>query len=296
LGKRFLASRLHSPPMNTFARGLAVCGLSAATLVAADLKSAITFHASFDETENADFARGDRQFYNAPDMKKTGTAGLPASGSVTRVSNGKFGSALRFNKKTSEAMHFKAERNVAYNTTNWSGSVSVWLSLTPDEDLEPGYTDPIQITSKQWDDAAFFIEFTKDEKPREFRLGAYADKKVWNPTGRDWNAIPFSEKPLIKVERPPFKRTEWTHIVWTFSNYNTGQTNGTTTLYLNGESRGSLTPRQQTFTWNIDEAKVYMGLSYVGGLDELTLFNRALSAAEVKELYKLPSGVKALLQ
>jgi hypothetical protein len=282
--------------MNLIKTALALSIVAGQTALAADLKSAITFHASFDETENADFARGDRQLFNAPDMKKAGVAGLPASGYVTRAPNGKFGSGLRFNKKTSEAVHFRADRNVAYTTTNWSGSVSVWLSLTPDEDLEPGYTDPIQITSKQWDDAAFFIEFTKDEKPREFRLGAYADKKVWNPTGRDWNSIPFSEKPLIKVERPPFKRTEWTHIVWTFSNYNTGQTNGVTTLYLNGESRGSLTPREQTFTWKIDEAKVFLGLSYIGGLDELTLFNRALTAVEVKEVNKLPKGVSGLVR
>src|SRR5205085_8640797 len=123
---------------------------------------------------------------------------LPASGVVGRVAGGKFGSALRFQKKSAEAMSFKAERNVAYNTTSFSGTVSFWLSLTPDEDLEPGYTDPLQITSKQWDDAAFFVEFTKDEKPRELRLGAYADTKVWNPTGRPWGEIPFAEKPLIK--------------------------------------------------------------------------------------------------
>jgi hypothetical protein len=282
--------------MNPLKTALALSLLAAQAAIAADLKSAITFHASFDQSENADFALGDKQFYNAPDMKKPSLAGLPASASVTRDAKGKFGHGLRFNKKTAEAMHFKADRNTAYTSNNWSGTVSVWLSLTPDEDLEPGYTDPIQITSKQWDDAAFFIEFTKDEKPREFRLGAYADKKVWNPTGRDWNAIPFAEKPLIKVERPPFKRTEWTHIVWTFANYNTGQTNGATQLYLNGEPRGALTPRQQTFTWNIDEARIYMGLSYIGALDELTLFNRALTPAEVKQLHTLPNGVKPLLR
>ena len=276
---------------------LALLTATAAITQAADLKSAITLHASFDQPQTATFAAGDATLYHAADMKKPSIAGLPASQSVTHEpSKGKFGPGLRFNKKSPEAMHFKADRNIAYNTNNWSGTVSVWLSLTPDEDLEPGYTDPIQITSKQWDDAAFFIEFTRDEKPREFRLGAYADKKIWNPTNRDWNAIPFAEKPLIKVERPPFKRAEWTHIVWTFSNYNTGKTNGTTQLYLNGEPRGALTPREQTFTWNINEARIYLGLSYVGALDELTLFNRALTPAEDKQLHHLPNGVTPLLR
>jgi hypothetical protein len=271
------------------------CGLisNAAT---ADLQKAIIFHASFDESENADFALGDRQFYHAAGMKAAAAPGFPATGTVSRVKDGKFGGALRFHKKSDEAMSFKAERNVAFNTTNFAGTVSLWLSVTPDEDLAPGYTDPVQITSKKWDDAAFFVEFTKDEKPREFRLGAYADTKVWNPNGRPWEQIPFAEKPLIKVERPPFKRTDWTHVVFTFSNYNTGQPNGTTHLYLNGEPRGSLTPRTQTFTWNIAEARIYLGLSYIGAFDELTVFNRALTAAEVKELHTLPKGVKAILR
>jgi len=262
----------------------------------ADLKSAITLHASFHQAENADFARGDSRLYHAANMKAPLQAGLPSRELVDIVANGKSGTCLQFKKKMGEAVCFKAERNIAYNTNNFSGTVSFWLSLTPDEDLAPGYTDPLQITSKQWDDAAFFIEFTKDDKPRQLRLGAYADTKVWNPTGRNWNDIPFEEKPLIKVERPPFKRTEWTHIVFTFSNYNTGKADGVTTLYLNGESVGALSPRQQTFTWKIADARIYLGLSYIGRFDELTIFDRALTASEVKELHQLPNGVKALLK
>ena len=32
-----------------------------------------------------------------------------------------------------------------YNDRNWSATVSVWLRLDPDKDLEPGYCDPVQI-------------------------------------------------------------------------------------------------------------------------------------------------------
>src|SRR6476646_5812436 len=95
-----------------------------AVAAAADMKSAIIFHASFDKSENADFARGDGRLYNAPGMKKVGEPGLPASGFVTRVPNGKFGSALRFNKKSDEAVYFTAAHNIAYNSTNFSGTVS----------------------------------------------------------------------------------------------------------------------------------------------------------------------------
>jgi hypothetical protein len=272
--------------------------LTVFTASAATLRDAITFHASFDQSVDADFGRGDLKLYNAPTLSKRNeaTAGLPATQVVSRVPNGKFGQALRFHKKAAEFIFFQAKENVAYATNRFEGTVSFWLSLTPDEDLEPGFTDPIQITPKQWDDAAFFVEFSKDEKPREFRLGAYADKNVWNPKNRPWGEIPFAEKPLVPVIRPPFKREEWTHVVFTFANYNSGKADGETHLYLNGELKGSLSPRQQTFTWNPAETKIMLGLSYIGAFDELTIFNRALTVAEVRELHQLPGGVTAVLK
>lgn len=274
--------------------------LSAAASFAAesDLRAAITLHASFDDRADADFARGDKILYSAPSMKqpRTGTPGLPSTGVVSRVPGGKFGSALRFHKKASEMIFFKGEKNIDYQHEMFDGTISLWLNLTPDEDLEPGYTDPIQITPRDWNDAAFFVEFTKDEKPREFRLGAYADFKVWNPQNRPWEHIPFEEKPLIKVLNPPFKRGEWTHILFTFSNYNTGKTNAVTRLYLNGELKGELSPREQMFTWDISATKIMLGLSYVGLFDELTIFERGLTDAEVSALYALPKGVAGLLK
>ncbi len=262
-----------------------------------DFKSALIFYASFDKTGDADFTKGDPKLYNAPSMKApTQTAGLPASQYVTRVGDGgKFGGHLRFQQKSPEMVFFHVDKNFPYSAGKFSGTVSFWLNLTPDEDLEPGYTDPLQVTSKQWNDAAFFVEFTKDEKPREFRLGSYADFKVWNPQNRPWEQIPYAEKPLIKVERPPFKRGQWTHVVFTFSNYNSGKADGETYLYLNGKEMGAST-REQTFTWNIADAKVMLGLSYIGGFDELSIFNRALRKEEVANLYSLPHGVAALLK
>ena len=272
-----------------------VLSLSAAP---AELLKSLTLHASFDKSPDADFALGEKRLFNAPNMDqpRTGVPGLPASAVVTQVPGGKFGQALRFVKKSPEMVFYYAEKNVDYANNKFQGTVSLWLNLTPDEDLEPGYTDPIQITPRAWNDGAFFVEFTKDEKPREFRLGAYADLKVWNPNNRDWNTIPFEEKPLIKVVNPPFKRGQWTHIVYTFSNYNTGKPDGQTHLYLNGEPRGQLTAREQTFTWDISKTRIMLGLSYTGLYDELSIFNRALTPAQVKELHQLPRGVTALVK
>ena len=44
----------------------------------------------------------------------------------------------------------------------------------------------------------------------------------------------------------------------------------------------------------MNERVVVIGLGYVGLFDELAIFNRALSADEVRELYELPAGLRGL--
>ncbi len=260
------------------------------------LSKAITFHASFDGKLNADYAKGDPTLYNAPNLSKTATTrpGLP-DGIVQVAGQGKFGDALRFNKKQAPMVFFAAPGNQHYAKENWSGTVSFWLRLDPETELEPGFTDPIQITPKAWNDAAFFVEFGKDEKPRHFRLGAYADLRVWNPTNKDFNTMTMAEKQLVSVERPPFGKDRWTHVCFTWENFNTTRPDGVATLYLNGEKQGTLSPRLQTWTWDINQTRIMLGLSYIGMFDELTLFNRALAPQEVSQLYYLNKGVNPIL-
>lgn len=260
------------------------------------LALSLLFHAPFDDSADATFAKGDARIHWGPQWgaPRVVQPGLPPAGVSLAFLQGRHGGALRFDRTIKEVVAFKAAGNVPYRARHWQGSVSFWLRVNPDEDLEPGYCDTIQITPKQWDNAAFFTEFTKDEKPREFRLGAYADPACWNPQNRKWDDMAFAEKPLIKVERPPFSRERWTHVVFTWEKFNTGKANGLTRLYLDGELKGELSPREQTWTWNPDETLVMLGLSYTGWMDDLAIFNKALSAREVTALRNLPKGVAAL--
>jgi hypothetical protein len=249
-------------------------------------QNGLVFHSSFDHGIDADVAAGDPKLYWAPKMEvppKVSEAGLPANGVVTHEkSGGVTGGYLKFQKKAPEMVFFQGKGNMPYNKTNWSGTVSFWLKLTPDEDLAPGFTDPIQITDKAWNKSAFFVEFSKDEKPREFRLGVYADFEVWNPENKKWEEISMADKPLAPVIRPPFTREQWTQVAFTFANFNTGKANGVARLYLNGEERAALKPRTQTFTWDYDKVMIMFGLSYVGGFDELSIYDRVLSHEEIR--------------
>ncbi len=289
--------RLMKPNLCLTLLALSVAAAPAATAAAASLREALTFHASFDHGPDADFAQGDRRLFSAPSMKhpRTVTHGLPTNGVVSIAKGeGRVRDALRFHRKAPELVFFQGERNFSYAKSNWSGTVSFWLRLDPDTDLEAGFCDPLQITSREWNDAAFWVDFSKDERPRHFRLGAFADRAVWDPNQRNYDALPSSERPVVTVTRPPFSRDRWTHVVFTFAHFNTGKKDGAATLYLDGKSQGTMSGWQQTVSWEPAKVLAMLGISYTGLFDELAFFNRSLTAAEVGQLFALPGGVATL--
>jgi len=291
-------------------RVIAAVSIAAAGLIASSgvpaaqghrdaLLKALTFHAAFDGGVDAVRAAGDPALYSAPNFKQRQDAvkGLPASGETQLASGaGRFGDALRFTKKGSPLVFFKAARNVPYQPSNWSGTVSFWLSVDPAGELEPGFCDPVQITPRAWNDAAFFVEFEKRPESIPFRLGVYSDFKVWNPQNRRFADIPQNEKPLVAVEKPPFARGKWTHVLFTFERFNTGRPDGLVRLYLDAQPQGELSPREQTFTWDPDSAPIALGLSYIGVLDEFWVFDRVLAGDEIRALHGLEKGVTGLLR
>lgn len=273
------------------------CATSPGAAARSRMKQSLTFHAGFDGSTDAAVARGDRRIQVGPQWGKPRpvSPGLPP-GNVVRIApgEGRFGDALRFERKVKELVGYQVEGNIDYKTTGFDGTVSYWLKLDPDADLEPGYCDTVQITSKDWNDAAFFTEFSKDEKPREFRLGMYPDLKVWNADNRNWDTMAWGEKPHVAVKHPPFSRDRWTHVVFTWKNFNTGRPDGVARLYLDGVLSQEISARAQTYTWDLKTARIMLGLSYTGLMDDVAIFNCALTDGEVKVLHQLKSGVAGL--
>ena len=263
------------------------------------LWEALNFHASFDGKTEATRAAGDPALHWAPSLKERqdAKAGLPPGGEVQHAAGGgRFGDALRFTKRKSPIVFFHGYRNMPYETSDWGGTVSFWLRVDPQTELETGFCDPVQITPRAWNDAAFFVEFEKRPGSIPFRLGVYADLDVWNPAKRKFDDIPAEERPLVSVANPPFSANRWTHVVFTFERFNTRRADGVAKLYLNGELRGTLGPREQTLTWDPERTMIALGLGYIGLLDELSIFRRTLDAREVRVLYGLESGVTALIR
>lgn len=258
------------------------------------LKDNILFYSSFDGKTTADIAVGDSLIYTAENYDKTGSAkpGLHNPNVVLAKNKGLTGDALHFKKKNTSAIYYNGSKNLGFNSTSWSGSFSFWLQLDPDKDLEPGYCDPINLTDHKYNDAALWVDFTKDDTPRKFRLGVMGDLEVWNPENK--NDEVETEKRLVTVAQPPFKSGKWTHIVITYSEINTNTS--ACKLYLDGQFQGVVEGVNDPFTWEEEKAKIMLGLSYVGMMDELCVFDKPLDDKEVNAIYEMKNGIKSLFE
>jgi hypothetical protein len=262
------------------------------------LREALTLYASFDDGADADYAAGDKQLFGAATRAKIATAppGLPEGDAIQWVKGeGRNGHALRYTKKSDAIVFFKGAKNFDYQSNNWSASISFWLKLDPDKDLQPGYCDPLQIAAGNWTNGVFFAEFSKDETPRFFRCALRPLFPIWNPKSVGWEAIPAKDRPMVQVSNPPFGRDRWTHVLFTFRNANTHRKDGSGRLFLNGEPAGEFRDWELTLNWKPEQIQVSIGASYVGLFDELALFNRALDDNEVKTIYRQKNGLRSLI-
>jgi hypothetical protein len=259
------------------------------------LRDRLTFHASFDRGTDADFALGDPWIYHAPAMDQWDEAqpGLPDHDTVqVAPAEGHIGGALYFPKRTDLVVFYRATENVRWRESDWGGTVSFWLRADP-ERLPEGFCDPIQITPRGWNDAALFVEFEKRDDV-VFRLGAYPNFSVWNPANLEWSAVPPERRPLAAVVGPPFKPEQWIHVAFTWNRFNTGQPDGLAVLYLDGAQVGVVPRRTQTFTWNPANSRLLLGVGFVGWIDEVAAFDRALSLDEIRSVRALTGGIRSL--
>ena len=262
------------------------------------LRSALTFHAGFDHGPDADFGSGDRQIYSADVQEDQHIVGLtPGLGNPPIAivdGRGKFGAALEFTNENSHVLVYKAERNVAYSASAFSGTASFWLSLDP-RGIPGHYSDPFQLTDKKYSDACIWVDFTKNDQPSDFRMGVFGDVDAWDPTNREARSEGFYHR-LAKVAEPPFAAGKWTHVVVTWEGINTPQ-HGRARLYFDGEFVGATGRIREPFSWEIANATIRLGMGhFVGLVDDLALFNRALTPAEVRGLYGLRRGVAELYE
>ena len=264
---------------------LCLCALAlTSTAFAADWKKEVVFRATFDGSLDARIAPGDRKIYSAPSYKEQASAQPGIEGTEVRHAKGegRSGDALRFVKKNTKAVFYKAQDNIPFDAKNWSGTISFWLQLDPEQDLEPGFCDPIQVTDKAYNDSAIWVDFTKDDKPRHFRLGVFGALKSWNPSNIAPDKNPDFNNRLVAVKRTPFARGRWTHVAVAYAGLGSGA--GEAKLYLDGKLQGATPKIAEPFEWDMAKGAIRLGVNYVGLMDDVAIFRRTLTAREIAAL------------
>lgn len=244
--------------------------------VMAPVRESLLFAAPFDNSFNASFAKGDARLYVAPSEARRMAAipGVPEGGAVFLTHQSDADSdALRISRSPEAVMFYQGNKNLGYRSTNWNGTVFFRLRLDPASDASTNGATVLQLLGRNVEDGAISLGFTADQ-PRRLQYRFQLNPKLLNP----------GEQPVVEIAQLPFSRTRWTQVAITFANLNTGHRDGTGKLYLNGKLAGSFTGFDARMLWNPEQSALSLGSGWTGWLDDLAVFDRALSPLEILRL------------
>jgi hypothetical protein len=289
--------------MKRFAGGIllmASCSSAGDPAGSSDLLRDVTFYASFDQAVRADVGGGALEPSTRFNHKTEKGAfvfekGFPASAFRIAPSAGVAGGALEAVDVLPDngRLFFPAKGNLAVREGGWSAALSVWINFDPDVQLKTPFCDPVQITQKGAGNGGLWFDFDGAKPRRNLRMGAF-------PAVPD-GAKPIAESreafsPMVWVDDPGFRVGAWRHVALVWRNLDSGRPDGRASLYIDGKLRGEVMdkPYPLTMGWDLDRAGIYVAVSYIGLLDELALFGRALDGDEIALLASRPDLLSPL--
>ena len=222
-----------------------------------ELAPSLAFYASFEDGMDAAYARDDRRIYSAPSYDALDERGPWYWGQDVALA---YDSGVSGHALGFTGVLAQALFYTGDANTPWSegGAISVWL------------------------------------QPREFSGAPLA------LTGADplapAAAIDLSSGPMQLVVRaiqgegtavPP--EGTWLHIVISISG-------GEVTVSLNGEESMTFDLADPELAWDAARSTIRLGVNYVGLIDELAAFDRALTPAEVRLLHETPNLPASLMR
>jgi hypothetical protein len=170
--------------------------------------------------------------------------------------DGKEGSALQFNGSG----HVRVPSSVALNGIFTGLSMSAWVYRAPNR---PGRA---------------YVVWRADH----YGFGFGSDEKLFFAVGAEQRP-----SPLVVTAAEPTKASEWVHVAGTYDGMHAR-------LYVNGAEvaslafKGSIDSSMQPLVIGGRLTGSQLQSGFAGRVDELRLYSRALSAAEIKQVAKLP--------
>lgn len=196
-----------------------------------------------------------------------GDTALESEGAT--IVSGKFGHALRM---TNGRLAYPSKDRISFK----AGSLSMWIAL--DQDISTG----------NYQETSYFFENRQDDD-NVINLSA-SSRRIFSAA---WQA---GTNRITWPDFTPFKKEVWHHIVWTWDEETNQQQ-----LFLDG--RNISHPNWEYKAPEIESESFVIGTDWWGNhppaamMDEIRLFNKALSQDEVGVLYKFPEkDLDALLE
>ncbi|MBI3468211.1 MAG: CehA/McbA family metallohydrolase [Planctomycetes bacterium] len=263
-----------------------------------DIRKAVTVYASFDQRAAADRGGGGLTLstrFNQEEKKVPYVFQKGFDADIFRIAKGKgiHGGALECTGvlPSNGRIFFPAGGNIAFKKGGWGGAVSVWVNTDPNELLKTRFCDPVQITQKGAGNGGIWFDFN-DSKPRDLRMGVFPAVAA--------GSAPIKEDdpgaPIVRVKGIGFRSGDWHHVVLSWRNLDTGKKDAQAALYIDGELIGEVKDHEIAMDWDINKTGIYVAVNYIGLLDELAVFGRELTAAEVARLHEQPGLVASLKQ
>jgi Concanavalin A-like lectin/glucanases superfamily len=268
---------------------------------AADLLKGVTFYASFDKDVKGDFGGGDLTLSTRFNHRTEKGAfvfekGFPQRAFRIAPGKGISGAALEAVDVLPDngRLFFPAKGNIGYKKGGWSGTLSVWINHDPDTQLKTGFCNPVQITQKGAGNGAIWFDYNDAKPNRNLRMGTFP------AIGEGRAAIQESREafsPMVWVDKPGFKVGDWHHVALVWRNFDTGRNDASAALYIDGKLLGEIKKDYPiSMDWDLDKAGIYIAVNYIGLMDELALFNQALSEEEIDVLRSQPALLSSLKQ
>jgi hypothetical protein len=255
----------------------------------APLRKAVTFYVSFDDSLTPDVGVGPiKTRFGDPNDPAKQTFEDGYNKDIYRIAKGKGiagGGCLEALDVLSNRGRFfyPVKGNLAFKKGGWSGALSMWINTDPDTLFKLGFCDPVQITQKGANNGGIWFDFN-DAKPRDMRMGVFPAVAEGGVGAKESDA----DAPMVRVPKVGFKVGAWHHIVLSWANFDTGKKDAVATLYVDGKKIGDVKDRAIAMNWDAGKAGIYTAVGYCGLLDEMALFNRALTVDEVAALHKNP--------
>ena len=266
---------------------------------AADLLKAVTFYASFDTAVRGDFGGGELTLSTRSNHKTEKGAfvfekGFPEKAFRIAPGGGISGGALEAVDvlPNNGRIFFPAKGNIGYKKGGWSGTLSVWINHDPDTQLKTGFCDPVQITQKGAGNGGIWFDYNDAKPNRNLRMGTFpAIGEGRTPIQESREAF----SPMVWVDKPGFKVGDWHHVALVWRNFDTGRNDASAALYIDGKLMGEIKKDYPiSMDWDLNRVGIYIAVNYIGLMDELALFNQALTPEEIGVLRSQPAFLSSL--